>query len=117
MPALLRAHEIGRRVAAVGFDWDLPGAVVDKIDEEVRELREALLESPARAAEELGDLLFSIANLARKLGLEPESALRAANEKFTKRFGAVEAALDAQGRSVHETGLPELERLWQQIKK
>ena len=84
LPSLLRAHEIGSRVAAVGFDWDQTADVVDKIDEEVRELREALHESPARAAEELGDLLFSLANLARKLDIEPESALREANDKFTQ---------------------------------
>ena len=117
MPALLRAYEIGRRVAAVGFDWTTPGEVIDKIDEEARELREALSESPARAAEELGDLLFSVANLARKLGVEPESALRAANEKFTTRFNALEAEFEQQGRSVHEAGLQEMERGWREIKR
>ena len=80
----LRANEIGRRVAAVGFEWPTPGEVADKIDEEVRELREAIGQSPERAAEEFGDCLFSIAQLARKLGIEPEAALRAANEKFAR---------------------------------
>ena len=89
MPALVRAHEISERVAAVGFEWHQTSEVVDKIDEEVRELREALNETPARAEEELGDLLFAIAGLARKLNLEPEAALRKANEKFTKRFEKV----------------------------
>jgi ATP diphosphatase len=117
MPALGRAHEIGRRVAAVGFDWIDPGQVVDKIDEEARELRAALDESPQRAAEELGDLLFSVANLARKLGIEPESALRAANEKFTRRFDAIESALERQGRAVHDAKPGELEELWQVLKK
>jgi ATP diphosphatase len=117
MPALLRAHEIGRRVAAVGFDWNAPDQVVDKIDEEARELRAALTEGPDRAAEEMGDLLFSIANLARKLGIEPESALRAANEKFTHRFTAIEAALERQGRTVHDADTAELESLWQLLKK
>jgi MazG family protein len=117
MPALLRAHEVGRRVAAVGFDWSRPVDVVEKIDEDVRELREALAESPARAAEELGDLLFSIANLARKLGIEPESALRAANDKFTKRFEALEGAFERRGRSVHGADLEELERVWGEVKK
>jgi ATP diphosphatase len=116
MPSLLRAHEIGRRVAAVGFDWSRPVHVIDKIDEEVRELRQAFGESPARAAEELGDLLFSIANLARKLGIEPESALRAANEKFTRRFAKLEAEFDRQGRSVHDATLDDLEAVWQKIK-
>jgi ATP diphosphatase len=103
-------------VAAVGFDWDKTSDVVNKIDEEVRELREALNESPARAAEELGDLLFSVANLARKLDLEPESALREANDKFTRRFDQLEAWFAARGRSVHGTPLTELEEAWQAVK-
>lgn len=117
LPALLRAHEIGSRVAAVGFDWPRTDQVLDKIDEEVRELREAVTESPARAAEEFGDLLFSIANLARKLGIEPESALRMASEKFTRRFEGVEAQLDADGTSVHEASLDEMEAAWQTVKE
>jgi MazG family protein len=116
MPALLRAHEIGARVAAVGFDWPSAADVVDKIDEEVRELREAVGESPARAADELGDLLFSIANLARKLGVEPESALRAANDKFTRRFEALEARFERDGRAVHDASLDEMESGWQAVK-
>lgn len=117
MPSLLRAHEIGRRVAGVGFEWSTPGEVMDKIDEEARELREALAEGPQRAAEELGDLLFSIANLARKLGIEPEAALRAANDKFTRRFEALEGELDRLGRSVHDAQLAEMEAIWQAVKK
>lgn len=116
LPALLRAHEIGTRVASVGFDWPDTAGVVDKIDEEVRELREAVTESPARAAEELGDLLFAVANLARKLNIEPESALRAANDKFAARFAAVEADLEARGSSVHAASLDEMEDAWQRIK-
>ena len=117
MPALLRAHEIGTRVAAVGFDWDNTSDVIDKVDEEVRELREALTQSPARAEEELGDLLFSIANLSRKLGLEPESALRKANAKFSRRFDQVEDALERQGSSVHQASQPEMEAAWQRVKR
>src|SRR5262245_46464990 len=116
LPALLRAHEIGTRVAAVGFDWPNATDVVDKIDEEVRELREAVAESPERAAEELGDLLFSIANLARKLRIEPEHALRTANDKFTSRFDALEAYLQREGREVHGATLEEMEAAWQAIK-
>jgi len=116
LPSLLRAHEIGSRVAAVGFDWNQTTDVVDKIDEEVRELREALHESPARAAEELGDLLFSLANLARRLDIEPESALREANDKFTRRFDQLEAWMAARGRSVHGAPLTELEDAWQAVK-
>ena len=117
LPSLLRAHEIGTRVASVGFDWPDTAGVVDKIDEEVRELREAVTQSPARAAEELGDLLFSIANLARKLNIEPESALRAANDKFSTRFAAVEADLEARGSSVHAASVEDMEAAWQRVKK
>jgi len=117
MPALLRAHEIGTRVAAVGFDWAKTDDVVDKIEEEVKELREAIAhEGHERAEEEMGDLLFSIANLARKLGIEPESALRKANEKFTKRFAAVEETFERQGTSVHDATFEEMERVWGQVK-
>ena len=116
MPALVRAHEIGTRVAAVGFDWPEADQVVDKIEEEVRELRDALHESPARAAEELGDALFSIANLARKLGLDAEAALRAANDKFTSRFEQLEQDLESRGRTVHDSSLEEMEQAWQRIK-
>ena len=106
MPALLRAHEIGTRVAAVGFDWPTSDQVVDKIEEEVAELRSAVAgEGRERTEEEMGDLLFSIANLARKLGIEPESALRKANEKFSARFEALEGRFEAQGRSVHDASL------------
>jgi MazG family protein len=117
MPALVRAHEIGTRVAAVGFDWDRTDDVIAKIEEEVAELRDAAAhESRERAEEEMGDLLFSIASLARKLGIEPESALRKANEKFTGRFTAVEAIFQQSGRTIHEATLPEMEAAWQQVK-
>ena len=87
LPSLLGAHEIGTRVAAVGFDWAKASDVVAKIEEEVAELKAAVDgEGAARVEEEMGDLLFAIANLARKLGIEPESALRKANQKFTARF-------------------------------
>ena len=104
MPSLLRAYEIGARAAAVGFDWARATDVLDKIDEEVLELRHEV-ESGAtgqlsRAEEEMGDLLFAIANLSRKLGIEPEAALRRANDKFTRRFEAVEHAFSARGESL-----------------
>jgi len=117
LPSLLRAYEIGTRVAAVGFDWARTADVVNKIEEEVAELRAAVAsEGPARAEEEMGDLLFSIANLSRKLGIDPESALRRANEKFTRRFTALEENLHAQGRSVHDATLEEMEREWARVK-
>jgi MazG family protein len=117
LPALQRAHEIGRRVAAVGFDWARADDVVDKMDEEVRELRAALAESPRRAAEELGDFLFSLANLARKLGIEPESSLREANDKFTRRFDALEQWFERRNRSVHGATLEEMETAWAEVKR
>jgi MazG family protein len=119
MPALLRAHEIGTRAAAVGFDWARATDVVDKIEEEVAELREAVShdEGKPRIEEEMGDLLFAIANLARKLGIEPESALRKANEKFTKRFTALEGVFHEQGRSVHDATLEQMEEVWGEVKK
>jgi ATP diphosphatase len=116
MPALARANEISTRVAAVGFDWARVDDVVDKIEEEVAELRGATHESRDRAEEEMGDLLFSIANLARKLNIDPESALRKANEKFTTRFTALEAVFEQRGRSVHDASLEEMEAVWQQVK-
>jgi MazG family protein len=117
MPALLRAYEIGQRVAAVGFDWAKTEHVVEKIEEEVAELRGALAgEGRDRAEEEMGDLLFSIAQLARQLDIEPESALRKANEKFTKRFEGVESRLEARGRSVHDATLEEMEAEWRHVK-
>jgi MazG family protein len=120
LPSLLRAYEISARAAAVGFDWARPTDVLDKIDEEVAEVRREV-ESGAtghlsRAEEEMGDLLFAIANLSRKLGIEPEAALRRANEKFTKRFDAVEQAFAARGESLSEAGLEKMEAEWQRVK-
>ena len=121
LPSLLRAFEISSRAAAVGFDWAKAGDVLDKIDEEVAEVRREV-ESGAtghmsRAEEEMGDLLFAIANLSRKLGVEPEAALRRANEKFTTRFDAVERALIARGRSLSDASLEEMEAEWDRVKK
>jgi MazG family protein len=117
LPSLLGAHEIGTRVAAVGFDWASTDDVVGKIEEEVAEVKEAIRgEGRARVEEEMGDLLFAIANLARKLGVEPESALRKANQKFSERFQALEQAFEAQGRSVHDASLDEMEAEWSRIK-
>src|SRR5688572_10149552 len=120
LPSLLRAYEISSRAAAVGFEWAKAVDVLDKIEEEVAEVRREV-ESGAtgnlsRAEEEMGDLLFAIANLSRKLGIEPESALRRANEKFTRRFDAVEHAFTAQGRSLQDATLPEMEDEWEKVK-
>jgi len=120
LPSLLRAYEVSARAAAVGFDWVKAADVLDKIDEEVAEVRREI-ESGAtgdlsRAEEEMGDLLFAIANLSRKLGLEPEAALRRANEKFTSRFDAVEQAFTARGESIGGATLEQMEAEWQNVK-
>jgi tetrapyrrole methylase family protein/MazG family protein len=121
LPSLLRAYEISARAAAVGFDWARPADVIEKIEEEVAEVRREV-ESGAtgdlsRAEEEMGDLLFAIANLSRKLGIEPEAALRRANDKFTKRFDAMEHAFAARGKAFKELSLEEMETEWHNIKK
>ena len=118
LPALLRAYHIGTRTASVGFEWKRAEDVVAKIQEEVDELREAIAtgESRERAEEEMGDLLFSIANLARKLGIEPETALRKANDKFTRRFGTLERTVAESGRAMRDMSLEELEQEWQRLK-
>ena len=119
LPSLLRAHTIGKRVASVGFEWPTTAEVVTKIEEEVAELRETLDHEPgnaARAEEEMGDLLFAIANLSRKLGIEPETALRKANEKFTKRFNQLEENFARDGRDLEASTLEEMEAEWQRIK-
>jgi MazG family protein len=121
LPALLRAYHIGVRAASVGFDWTTPGDIVGKIQEEVDELREVVAAEGAldhaRAEEEMGDLLFSIANLSRKLGIEPETALRKANDKFTKRFAALEQHVTESGRAMNDMTLDELEAAWQRVKR
>jgi MazG family protein len=120
LPALLRTHEIGIRASAVGFDWERAADVVAKIEEEVAELREELGGAGGnaqRAEEEMGDLLFAIANLSRKLGIEPESALRKANDKFTRRFSAMESRLRATGRPLSECSLQEMEDEWSRVKR
>jgi ATP diphosphatase len=117
LPALTRAVKLQNRAARVGFDWPDAGAVLDKIAEETAELVEARdAGDSGRLAEEYGDLMFVMANLARHLGLDPEAALRAANAKFTRRFAAVEAALAAEGRTPAQSTLPEMDALWDRAK-
>ena len=125
LPALLRAYEIGLRAKSVGFDWTRVDDVIAKIQEEVDELREAIARAavsgpPADAREhieeEMGDLLFTMAHLARQLGLEPETALRKANDKFTRRFETMESAVETSGRRMSEMSLDDLEAEWQRAK-
>ena len=118
LPALTRASKLGRRAASVGFDWTRAVDVVDKLDEELDELRRAMADrDEAQAAEELGDLLFTIAQLGRHLGADAEGALRAANAKFERRFRHVEAALAAGGRTPQQASPADLEALWAQAKQ
>ncbi len=119
LPALLRAYHIGLRAASVNFDWTRVTQVVAKIQEEVDELREAVEAGATNrdlAEEEMGDLLFTIAQLARQLEIEPETALRKANDKFSRRFAAMEQSIAASGRAMRELTLDELEREWQAAK-
>ena len=117
LPALTRAEKLSKRAARVGFDWPDVAAVLDKLDEEVAELRAELpAGNAARLADELGDMLFVLANLGRKLGLDPEACLRGANEKFYRRFSAVEAGLAAEGVVPAEAGLAAMEAAWGMVK-
>lgn len=117
LPALSRAVKLQQRAAEVGFDWPSAMTVTDKIAEESRELAEAAAAgAKEKMAEEFGDLLFALANLARHLKLDPEDALRAANAKFVHRFTAIEDALGTQGRRLQDASLDEMEALWQAAK-
>ncbi|AJP71644.1 nucleoside triphosphate pyrophosphohydrolase [Sphingomonas hengshuiensis] len=111
MPALLRAEKLQKRAARTGFDWPDPSGARAKVDEEIAEVEAAL--SQAHREEEIGDLLFAVVNWARKLGIEPEAALRAANAKFEGRFKAMEARA---GGSIAGLDLDAQEALWQQVK-
>lgn len=120
LPALQRADQLGRRAAAAGFDWVQAADVLDKIDEEARELREAVASrsaSSAEAEEELGDLFFAIANLARKMGIDSEQALRKANDKFQARFEVMERALAAEGRAIEDLPFEDLDARWNAAKQ
>ena len=116
LPALMRAAKIGKRAARMGFDWPEAQGVLDKMQEELDELKEAV-QSPAsdnqdHVAEEMGDFLFASANLARHLRVDPEEALRGANLKFQRRFKAMEVEVVETGKTVQTASLPELEDAW-----
>lgn len=118
LPALTRAAKLTNRAARVGFDWPNAAAVLDKLDEEAAELRAELPGAdPARLADEVGDLLFVLANLARKLQLDPEECLRRANDKFTRRFEAVERRLATEGKAPADATLDEMEAHWTAAKR
>lgn len=118
LPALLRALKLQKRAARVGFDWPEAGQVIDKIAEEARELVAARTTlTQAEVVDEMGDLLFALANLARHLGVDPEAALRGTNDKFTRRFRYMEADLAKAGRGPADATLDEMETLWQAAKR
>lgn len=117
LPALLKAHRLGTKAARVGFDWDRPGAALAKVDEELAEVRAALAADDTPALrEEIGDLLFAVVNVARKLDIEPEGALQHANLKFAERFGRIEGELSRREVPIERAGPELLEQLWRQAK-
>jgi MazG family protein len=118
LPAVMEAFQLATKASRVGFDWPDPQAVLAKLDEEVAELKAALAgaRDPRAVEEEMGDLLFVAVNLARRLAADPESALKAANRKFRRRFRHVEERLRAEGRSPAESTLAEMDRLWDEAK-
>ena len=124
LPALTRAVKLQKRAAEVGFDWPSLSPVFAKAEEEIAELRAAISadennadqDRAARIAEEFGDLLFVMANIARHLGIDPEASLREANAKFTRRFKSIEAAFAAEGRKPEDSTLEEMDRLWDEAK-
>ena len=127
MPALTRALKLQHKAARVGFDWPSLAPVFDKLREEIGELEQAVTSSagqardgeladPSKVEEEFGDLLFVAANVARHLGIDPEAALRAANQKFMRRFARIEALLAVAGRTPAQSTLAEMDRLWDEAK-
>ncbi|WP_132252811.1 nucleoside triphosphate pyrophosphohydrolase [Methylobacterium segetis] len=118
LPALARAEKISRRAAGFGFDWPDAASVVAKVREETEEVAEALAAGEAEAvAEEIGDLLFAVANLARHAGVDPEEALRRGNVKFERRFTAMAARLEAAGRGLADSDLAAMEAAWALVKR
>lgn len=116
LPALSRAAKLGRRAAAVGFDWTSFAGVLAKVREELAEVESAEEQGSATLAEEIGDLLFSVVNLARRANVDPEEALRLGNAKFERRFDAVERSVRSSGRRWESFSAEELDAFWQQAK-
>lgn len=118
LPSLLRAYKIQSRVSKVGFDWDSVQGIFSKIEEEIKELKNAIKSgNKDKMEEEIGDLLFSVVNLARFLKIDPEGALRKTNRKFEERFKKLEKLAQQKGRSLKDMSLSEMDSLWEEIKK
>ncbi len=118
LPALLAAYRLTQKAAGVGFDWPDAAPVLDKVEEEIAEVRQALAGGRKEAVrEEVGDLLFTLANLARKLDVDPEAALAGTNRKFRHRFARIEEGLAAQGKTAAEATLEEMDELWEAAKR
>ena len=117
-PALTEALKLQERAAKVGFDWSEAAPILDKIEEEIGELREALAENkPDKVKDELGDLIFALVNIGRHVGAEPEQALRGTNTKFRNRFSYIETSLQASGETLEAASLERMEELWQAAKR
>jgi tetrapyrrole methylase family protein/MazG family protein len=117
MPALLKASRLTEKAARVGFDWRRTEDVFEKLDEEIAEVHEAIASGDAtKVHDELGDLLFTIANIARKLNVNPEEALQSTNRKFTRRFESMERAVRENGRNLDQLSLEEMDALWNDAK-
>lgn len=118
LPTLIKAYRIQDKARGVGFDWEQPEDVWMKVDEELRELREAITSGSAEDSEaELGDFLFSVINVARKYGFNPDNALERTNAKFIRRFGYVEVKAKEAGRSLRDMTLAEMDALWDEAKR
>lgn len=117
LPALARAEKLQKQASKVGFDWNNPRAVLEKMQEELGEIDQALQESPEKVAEEVGDLLFCAVNLARHLNVDSEQALKLTNQKFVRRFNHIEERLQQQGKTLEGSDLGEMENLWQEAKR
>ncbi|HET7710928.1 MAG TPA: nucleoside triphosphate pyrophosphohydrolase [Thermoanaerobaculia bacterium] len=117
LPALLKAARLTEKAARVGFDWERASDVLEKLEEELAELRRAMAsESKEAVHDELGDVLFTIANIARKLDVNAEEALQSTNRKFARRFAAMESQVHASGRNIDQLTLEEMDLLWTQAK-
>jgi MazG family protein len=117
-PALIEANKLTRKAAKVGFDWENAEQIFDKFDEEINELKDAVSKNENKnIEEEIGDLLFVVVNLARKLDVEPETALKKTNRKFRQRFKFIETELNGNGKSLEESNLEEMDALWNETKK